>query len=1123
MRQRQAPSASLGSNEPDGSTSRATVSPEYDIMCDGVSCETDESVYLSSDCRVNDVSCASTAPNPGTSAPSTSNEPDGSMSREIVSPEIESTSDHIVAQVNISSSSSTDVRVDSASCASVAANAHVNCIELDSNSNQILNKLTENADNNGNNNDISASSEDTGSNKLRNLSLALRTWQLDFALSNDGLSALLDIIHTTEDVTVFKELPKNSSGLVRSVNKHYRTAPDLCVQCSECKTLIRMDGKLMVRVIGNGWFSLSRSEIYNLIKSKSFLSKASTITDTIVCSYCDAPVTLNMIKASKVFWFYSPIKWFIDDLFKSPLSVASLLKPFYEVLDKELQSLLDDIYSNRYQTRKDYVNKNSTGAKQIEDMLVKISNDSNLCSEIWEKAKSYNRNLENKSQMWHGLRFFGNNDINYRTTLWRLVLGFLFDYYGPNKYGHKSLGPLFSKCCSLPREDIASHPGRYMFNHGYLPCDREASSHKMQRYLAVYKNDFLQIRNGFYVYNCLTDNYCRFYISFGTVGADSVAAHQVMCYQHPGRAFRNCRNCQGIATPCIDCFIRSYHTFWGSAYAYIMVYKIKSDLVRYGHEIDEYKACLKIKQRTNDPAYSDYTLEGLQAKQKQYGLLGYCVLNDIPEFDPVYDVINEGLHLLFLNNIPAPVEIWMNSKGDDISKYFKENVGQHRVAVLKKRLEYITFPRNISRKGTKFIDYPSKMVGEDWKNFMLCAALPLFRGLLHDDILNHYKILYNIIYLALLDYLSPTDYNKLEELLQEFHNKHIELYSTCQYKLTTHSLQHITMDIKNWGIIKANWTCILEMIPKKERKLNVYTNGKNVNHSFSKITAERIAQNQLYNTTKTPYINLRINKDLRQSCLWNEFICLDNRTVYISSKSRSLDLAGLYTIVYKDYSNSFILFDFIKSLYIVLQRYCSSYISSLSIDNYRYWYLFSSEYVELMNNNNNNSDIWNLWLSLLAKHRVTISNTICTKSVYLGYRKYYGVHNFDCNPLYGHHDSYSTQGEWVHTNIEDPVSSKPLYGRIHRFIYMNVNFNDIFDRDLELVQFYDWATENGSDYLTDYSIAENLPMDSLKEGYFFSICCIENKVCLQPMWENNHDTFPVKTKHLVVPYYSWYT
>ena len=254
---------------------------------------------------------------------------------------------------------------------------------------------------------------------------------------------------------------------------------------------------------------------------------------------------------------------------------------------------------------------------------------------------------------------------------------------------------------------------------------------------------------------------------------------------------------------------------------------------------------------------------------------------------------------------------------------------------------------------------------------------------------------------------------------------------------------------------------------------------------------------------------------------WNYYSSMDNRSIYLSNKSKSVSIDTLKEVLLKDYSNgTFIIYDFIKSLYIIVQKELYDAIRNLNSENYLFWVSFSNDYKELLTANINDNEIWDRWLLVLKKYNILIKNIIITKTAYLGFRKYYGIYNFSKLPLHGERLNYKSQGEWVRVTIPN---DRNLYGRIHRFVYLDIDFNAIIKQDFLITQFYDWVTESLIDDISGYPIGLDNDISMLDEGFFYSIYYIYQKVCLQPIWHNPMDIYPIKGRSLIVPYYAWNT
>ena len=948
---------------------------------------------------------------------------------------------------------------------------------------------------------------------------ALRTWQLDSSVSNSALTSLLNILRTTKNKKIYKHIPKTSSLLIRQVNKQYRTAPDLCVDCNNngCTNITTINGMYLTEVLGKGWFGLSRGEICNLIAKKKFIDTIKRTNKTLCCEVCCKEIDLDLIKNSSIFWFYSPLKWFIKDLFNDPCSLSLLLSPYDTVLPSALVDNLNIIRGMQVRSREELNNVLPELAEEVRNSLLFYENNPEECMKLFYLAKRENAGYD-KSQPWHGFRYYCNEDNLRICIIWNVVLSVLFDWFAPFKTGVKSLGPLVASMLSMPREAVAKRTDLYMYILGYFPCDKEENGIKLQRYLTVFKRDFLEIRSGYKIYNALMDHDTPFYISFGTLRGDSPADCQVMCSQASSRAYFTCFQCRGLAIAC-PC-TRKLHADWSAASANKHIRKTKMEFVEWGKEIDAYTYGLFMKELTGNIEYRTYTKKGLGELHSSYGLVGYCVLNDIPEFDPSYDVINEGLHLFFLNLAKTPPVLWLKCKQEDKSKYFKQNLVNNYKSILERRLQHIVFPRNITRKALCVIDKPSRLIGEEWKNFILLIALPLFRGILNPAIFNHYKVLSKIITLCLYDFMDSSTLADLQTLIDTFDELHLAAYGKCNFKRTTHRLLHVPQDIESWSIPKCQWTCGLEGIPKSERKLVTFTNGRNVNHAFSRICAEKIAQKERFcKTSEKTYSSLKDIRNKLQSKEYQYYQSIDNRCIYLGVKCKvySPNLLKEYLLSIYD-NNFFILDDFVKLLYTTILRYTEEELGQLDDDSYNICMRFLEDFFNTIQGN----DIWNPWVNILEKHNISITSINQYKSVFLNYRKFYGISNHKHNPLYGQHKDYSSQGEWVETNIN--INNHTCYGRIHSFFYININFAGVLEKDYLVVFFYDWVKGNTAviDTATDYVISSPVNMELQEEGYFQSICCINNKICLQPLFKDNEDTVPHNVKRLIIPYHTWY-
>ena len=922
----------------------------------------------------------------------------------------------------------------------------------------------------------------------------------EYYIPSGAINSLLKVLPNVED-GVLNSLPKSVYILNKIVSNLYTTDPLVVIQCKKCEVLLYLEGKYIQRLLGNGWFTQARSKILRRLISENYISFLDRLHITLPCN-CENSVQLEYktIAKSPFFWLYTSVEEYITKLFNQPMIVAKSLICFFVSFPENIREGLERVIENQYRTFEEYY-------RDLETFNL-LSNYFNTLTPsgielLFNSSKEFHLRSTFIDESWHGKYFWKsilNSNYCYNTP-WLIVISLLFDWYSPYKFSsQQSLAPILICLLNMTRYSIAQRNDIFMHSLGYLPTDYHLTTEKVQKYIDVFVRDIENLRNkNLQVYNSLLNKNCSVHLVFGTVRADMPAAHSILFMQSPGRAKANCRRCVGFAESC-PC---GNHSNWGSAFG--SPNREKNTVLEQGRAVTEL-----------------INSQAQKGRIKQYcsrtGVKGYCVLNRLPEFDIVYDVVFEGMHLFFFNVCPQGPEEWLNSITDRSQTcrfYINDVIRRSAYATLDARYKEITFLRHINRKGYCLIRKPHKLICDEWKVVTMLVILPLFRGLVKPELLREFSFLVKVVKKLFNSNVSRSCLENYKEKLIDFHHKHIENYKECKYKLSTHSILHVIEDIINWGHLKSNWTALSEGEAGGERKRLEFCNGKNISNSLSKITCAAESNTLLSNRELDDRTMLRSKRrDVYQKKFWKYDISEDDTTVWYTNRGKSYIGAALLFSVISDNNQT----PMFKS------KFVSIFVYILSLRNQT-----DSQPYSLLTNSLNefqsHTEKANTFISWINNPQNNLRLEFNVYSnVNIGYIQYYGIRNPKKIPRVGNFDKYYKQGEWVQIK----TATRRIYGRIRRFISITIyNDNEVdeagstnFD-SFVIVQFYDFLRSlPNRDAITQLRVAGNWRASEVDINIFQNVGCITRKVAIQPFYSSSSTTRDPE-KHLVLPWYSW--
>jgi hypothetical protein len=175
------------------------------------------------------------------------------------------------------------------------------------------------------------------------------------------------------------------------------------------------------------------------------------------------------------------------------------------------------------------------------------------------------------------------------------------------------------------------------------------------------------------------------------------------------------------------------------------------------------------------------------------GVKGPTVLTLHPSFDPVWGIVIDDLHGIFLGVTLKLLHLWLD-KANKGKPFFIGNKKQH----CDERLLGIQVTDSMSRIPRTLEEF-THWKGAELRNWLLFYSLPVLRGVLPKEYLSHLALLVSAVYIYSSQQISSQEWAMGKCLLEQFYKEFSHLYSTKSTTMNIHMLKHLPECVRRWG------------------------------------------------------------------------------------------------------------------------------------------------------------------------------------------------------------------------------------------------------------------------------------------------------------------------------------
>uniref|UniRef100_A0ABD2WXD5 Uncharacterized protein n=1 Tax=Trichogramma kaykai TaxID=54128 RepID=A0ABD2WXD5_9HYME len=185
------------------------------------------------------------------------------------------------------------------------------------------------------------------------------------------------------------------------------------------------------------------------------------------------------------------------------------------------------------------------------------------------------------------------------------------------------------------------------------------------------------------------------------------------------------------------------------------------------------------------------------SENPKFGVRFPSPLMNLPQFDVVDGFIPDYLHMA------------LEGVGKQFSSYHLAHLSDDKLEELDDIMLSIAVPLQIARRTRKITDR-EKWKAREWENFILYYSPVIFDSLLTEDLMEHWLLFVESLYIIISDKIDVRDLDKADEKLHKFVAKIENLYDVTACTYNVHQLLHICKSVLNWGPAWCNSTFCFE-------------------------------------------------------------------------------------------------------------------------------------------------------------------------------------------------------------------------------------------------------------------------------------------------------------------------
>ncbi|XP_051171576.1 uncharacterized protein LOC127288266 [Leptopilina boulardi] len=174
------------------------------------------------------------------------------------------------------------------------------------------------------------------------------------------------------------------------------------------------------------------------------------------------------------------------------------------------------------------------------------------------------------------------------------------------------------------------------------------------------------------------------------------------------------------------------------------------------------------------------------------GIKGTSVLLSLLTFDIVWGFPVDYLHAVLLGVVKYIFNIWIEAN----------IITTGNLRKLNEKLLQMTPPQEIHRQPRP-INEKAKWKASEWRSFLLFYSVICLKDLIPAEVLNHYALLVESIFILLKDSISEEELRICEEKLLIFVAKLQEMFGNSVMTFNIHSLLHLVESVRRTGPL---WT-----------------------------------------------------------------------------------------------------------------------------------------------------------------------------------------------------------------------------------------------------------------------------------------------------------------------------
>lgn len=210
----------------------------------------------------------------------------------------------------------------------------------------------------------------------------------------------------------------------------------------------------------------------------------------------------------------------------------------------------------------------------------------------------------------------------------------------------------------------------------------------------------------------------------------------------------------------------------------------------------ELRTSKDIEQDSSKALHENSSVNGFRSPSPLFGLPGFSI--------PL-GVSIDYMHGVCLGVVKTLVSLWFDSSNTGKKWYCGELVHQ-----VDSRLLSIKPPSAITRVPRSIDSHRKHWKAAEYRSWLFFYSLPCMKGILSDELFNHYALLVGGIYLLCQESISPYDLKKAEMLLAHFVEM-VDVYYAPRYLLlNVHNLLHLVEDVNANGPLWCNSLFVFE-------------------------------------------------------------------------------------------------------------------------------------------------------------------------------------------------------------------------------------------------------------------------------------------------------------------------